>query len=70
MDVTQNVHASSADPPADISDPDDAPIVACALAAHTDLFVTGDKTLLAIQSVGAMSIVSPRQMYERLIRGD
>jgi predicted nucleic acid-binding protein len=69
MDVTQNVPASSADPPDDISDPDDAPIVACALAAGAELFVTGDKALLAMQSVGAMSVVSPREMYERLIRG-
>lgn len=68
MDVKQNVPASSADPPSDISDPDDAPIVACALAVEADLFITEDKALLAIKSVEGMSFVSPWQMYERLIR--
>lgn len=68
MDIARNIPASNTDPSADIPDPNDVPIVACALAAHADLFVTGDKALLDMKSVEGMSIVSPRQMYERLIR--
>jgi len=69
MDAAENVPASSADPPGDIPDPADAPIVACALAARADLFVTGDKELLDMNSFEGMRLVSPRAMYERLIRG-
>jgi putative PIN family toxin of toxin-antitoxin system len=47
-------------------DPDDAPIVAAALAAGADLFVTGDKALLALGAVGGMPIVDPRTAYLRL----
>lgn len=69
MRVTRNVPASSADPPGEISDPTDAPIVACALAARADLFVTGNKALLDMKSIKGIRILSPREMYERLIRG-
>lgn len=56
-------------PPGDIPDSADVPIVACALAARADLFGTGDEELLDVKSVEGMPIVSPRAMYERLIRG-
>jgi uncharacterized protein len=49
-----------------IPDPDDAPIVACALAAGAEVFVTGDKMLLALEGVDGMAIVSPRACWERL----
>lgn len=47
-------------------DPDDAPILACALAAQADLFVTGDKALLDMKTLEEMPIVSPRECWERL----
>jgi len=47
-------------------DPDDAPILAAALAADAKLFVTGDKALLALGAVDDMAIVDPRTAYERL----
>lgn len=47
-------------------DPDDAPILACALAAQADLFVTGDKALLDMRTLEEMPIVSPRECWERL----
>lgn len=47
-------------------DPDDAPILACALAGRADLFVTGDKALLDMNTLEAMPIVSPRECWERL----
>lgn len=52
--------------PDGIPDPDDAPILACALAAGTDSFVTGDKALLDLGSLEGMPIVSPRQCWDQL----
>ena len=49
-----------------IPDSDDAPIVACALAALADIFVTGDKALLGIRKIDNMPIVSPRQLWQLL----
>lgn len=52
-----------------VPDPDDRPILACALAAGADLFITGDKALLELKSVGGLPIVSPRQAWEILRTG-
>jgi putative PIN family toxin of toxin-antitoxin system len=52
---------------ASIPDPDDVPIIAAALAAEADLFVTGDKPLLALEHIESLQIVSPRTAWERLI---
>lgn len=49
-------------------DPDDAPILACALAGRADLFATGDKALLEMATVEGMPIVSPRECWDRLAR--
>lgn len=49
-----------------ISDPDDAWIIAAALAAGAELFVTGDKALLDLGEVAGLPIVSPRTAYLRL----
>lgn len=56
-------------PAFDSPDPTDVPLLAAVVSAGADFFVTGDKALLDMKSVKAMPIVSPRQMYERLIRG-
>lgn len=53
-------------PPAHFPDPDDAPIIAAALSAGADLFVTGDKALLALGEIGGLPIVDPRTAYVRL----
>ena len=42
MDLAHNIPASSVDPPATIADPDDIPVIACAIAAGANIFVTGD----------------------------
>lgn len=55
--------------PANIPDPDDAPIIAAALAAQADLFVTGDKALLDWDAQGALRIVTPRQAWDLLFMG-
>ncbi|MGL6111525.1 MAG: putative toxin-antitoxin system toxin component, PIN family [Rubrivivax sp.] len=49
-----------------INDSDDEWIVACAVAASADVFVTGDKALLGLHRVQAMPIVSPREFWTRL----
>lgn len=49
-----------------ISDPGDMPILACALAAKVDCFITGDKALLDLGKVEDMQIVSPRQAWQML----
>ena len=53
-----------------VSDPDDIPILACAVAAHADVFVTGDKALLEIGNIDTMPILSPRQLWLRLVLPD
>lgn len=50
----------------DINDPDDEWIVACAIAASAEVFVTGDKALLGLHQVEAMPIVSPREFWMQL----
>jgi uncharacterized protein len=50
-----------------ISDPDDAIILASAIAAAAEVLVTGDKDLLVVaDDVTAIAILSPRQFWERL----
>ena len=50
-------------PPIKIKDPDDVPILACAIAANADAFVTGDKELLALGKVGNMPVIDPRGFW-------
>lgn len=45
------------------ADDNDARLVAAALAAGADLFVTGDGRVLAWKSAGALRIVSPREAW-------
>ncbi len=53
------------EPSVEIPDPDDLPIIAQALAANADPFITGDKALLALSQVDGMRIMSPREAFER-----
>ena len=57
---------AASQPAADIPDPDDAWIIAAALAAGADLFVTGDKALLELRKIGDMTLADPRTAYLRL----
>ncbi len=54
-------------PAISLSDPDDEPILACAVAAKADAFVTGDKALLDLATVEGVPILSPRQFWQTLI---
>lgn len=53
-------------PSTPIQDADDIPILACALAAKADVFVTGDQALLDLRKVDGLPIVSPRQLWLQL----
>ena len=53
-----------------LPDPDDEPIVAAALSGESDVFVTGDKALLGLQSIEGMPIIAPRQLWEMLAGAD
>ncbi len=45
-------------------DPDDDAVIACALAARTQLIVSGDKDLRALRAFGAIRIVSPAEALQ------
>lgn len=47
-------------------DPDDIPILACAISAKADVFVTGDKALLDLRKIEGIPILSPRQLWQKL----
>lgn len=49
-----------------LNDRDDIPILACAIAAKADVFVTGDKAILQLGVVKGIPILSPRQLWQRL----
>lgn len=66
MANTREVANGHWQPPADFPDLDDAPIIAAALAAGADLFVTGDKALLALGAVQGLPLIAPREAYLRL----
>jgi putative PIN family toxin of toxin-antitoxin system len=49
-----------------INDPDDEWVVACAIAARAEIFVTGDKALLGLQRVQNMPVISPREFWTQM----
>jgi putative PIN family toxin of toxin-antitoxin system len=67
MELAELAPDASWELPADFPDPDDAPIVAAALAAHAGLFATGDKALAALGTLDGMQVLTPRQLYESLL---
>ena len=53
----------------DIEDMDDVLILSTAVNAGAELFVTGDKELLELNTIRSMQIVSPREFWEMLKSG-
>ena len=49
-----------------IKDKDDVEIIAAAVAANANVFVTGDREVQGIKSVQKTRIVSPREFWEEL----
>jgi putative PIN family toxin of toxin-antitoxin system len=49
-----------------LPDPDDEAILAAALAGNANVFVTGDKALLVLESVEGLPIITPRGLWESL----
>ena len=49
-----------------LPDPDDEAILAAALAGNANVFVTGDKALLNLESVEGLPIITPRGLWESL----
>lgn len=50
----------------DIDDREDILILSSALNGDADLFVTGDRELLALKKINGMEIVSPRMFWEKI----
>ena len=66
LDEFERAPAPDAPLPGSIRDPADAAVLACAIAAKADVFVTGDKELLDLRKIRNMPIVSPRELWRRL----
>ena len=59
------VHANTM-PALSFEDPDDIPILACAISGQADVFVSGDKALLNLGRIEDIPILSPRQLWQKL----
>ncbi len=59
------IPAQAVAPSLPIRDVDDPWIIACALQAGVDSFVTGDAELLALKMVNNLPIISPRMCWEQ-----
>lgn len=53
-------------PPTILADPDDDHVLACALAAHAELIVSGDKHLLELKAFQNIEIITAAQSLERI----
>jgi putative PIN family toxin of toxin-antitoxin system len=53
-------------PPAELRDPDDVHVLACAVTAEADAIVTGDKDLLALKTFEGIPILKVRDVVEKL----
>lgn len=52
--------------PAELRDPDDIHVLACAVAAEADAIVTGDNDLLSLKSFDGIPILKVREALEKL----
>ena len=50
-----------------IKDVDDPWIIACALQANVEAFVTGDAELLGLGKVDKLPMISPRECWQKLV---
>lgn len=66
LKIEARVVESRNKPSIPISDTDDIAILACAIDAAADVFVTGDRELLGLGRIGKLPIISPRQLWNQL----
>ena len=52
--------------PIRVKDKDDIVILSCAISGEAEVFITGDKELLALKSIGKLSILSPREFWQEI----
>ena len=52
--------------PVILADPDDDAVLACALAAHSDLIVSGDNHLLVLKQYEGIRIVTATELVEEI----
>jgi putative PIN family toxin of toxin-antitoxin system len=52
------------------SDPDDDKFLACALASHADVIVSGDKHLLKVSGFQGVQVLRPRAYVEAYLSGE
>ena len=50
----------------ELRDPDDRPLLACALAAQAELIVSGDRDVLELKQFRGLTIVTPAEALKRL----
>lgn len=50
----------------DLRDPDDAKIIATAIAANAEVLITGDQDLLVLRDVQGIRILTPAQFLDLL----
>ena len=62
------IPAQTSAPNLAINDQEDPWIIACALQAKADYFITGDSELLGLESVHNMPIISPRTCWDILLQ--
>jgi predicted nucleic acid-binding protein len=66
MALALEVEPAPWQPPPGFPDANDVAIVAAALGARADRFVTGDRALLALDAIQNMRLVDPRAAYVEL----
>ena len=66
LDIAEPVPAAPGKPLPAVTDPDDVPVIASALAGRAEIFVTGDQALLDLGSIEGLHILSPRQCWQTL----
>jgi len=64
--VAQLVQAAPIAAPPALRDPDDLPVLACAVAAAVDAVITGDHDLLSLKSFEGIPIIDAAEALKRL----
>lgn len=64
-EIAESVEAAPIEE-ARLRDPDDAAVLACALAAQADAIVSGDDDLLSLGTFRGIPVLSPAQLLQRI----